>query len=172
MRQGNRTCSCCFHLHPLPRECTSYQRLLANAKFPFKRGHWVSGEYQQHGASSDPLRGALIPPPMGSDALSLGLWPAYFIFAALEQVLQQQQSPSLSWGTLETFCPFHRSENTFSSKKRDWFGTKTAAPHPSNNSLKLHPILHLPLCPGFIAVKVVKSAAGCPVICRIFQMKN
>lgn len=112
------------------------------------------------------------PPPMGSDALSLGLWPAYFIFAALEQVLQQQQSPSLSWGTLETFCPFHRSENTFSSKKRDWFGTKTAAPHPSNNSLKLHPILHLPLCPGFIAVKVVKSAAGCPVICRIFQMKN
>lgn len=80
------------------------------------------------------------PPPVGSDALSLGPWPAYFILVALEQVLQEQHGPSSGWWTLETFCPLHRSKNTFSSKKKDWFGTKTAAPHPSNSSLKLYPI--------------------------------
>lgn len=142
-------------------------KVLGKRQIPFKRGHWVSGEYQQLGASSDPLRGALI--------LSHGIsWTMACLFhpgCFRTSIEAAAARPFIELMSLRDILSIlHTSENTFSSKKRDWFGTKTAAHHPSNNSLELYPIYTFIPVLDLLQLRF-KSAAGCPVICRIFQMK-
>lgn len=117
------------------------------------------------------------PPPMGSDTRSLRPRPAYFILAASQEDTAVAARPFIEMMNRFIILSIPHfvhptDQKIFSPVKIDWFGTKTAAHHPSDNSLKLHCIYPFILIVALLLLRWSEVPASCPVTCKVFQLKN
>lgn len=165
--QDDRVWSCCFNLHPLPVEHTSCQKLHVNAKFPFDGCRRILAS---RSPPRPPQRGP-DPSPLGSDSPSPVPWPADSILAASLEDIAAAAPTFIELMNLRDILSIAQIKKYFLQPKIDWFGTKTAARYPSDNSLKLQPIYPFISVLALLQLRQSKEPAH-RVICSVFQMKN